>query len=232
MKKENVVKKGNIIISKNPVYRNGYRVEDPAKTVNPFLALKMDKFGFLELDSRTKKVLESGIKISIKNLDILEELKSGISGNREGNISFHLDNIKNTLLKSEDVWIDINMLPHLSQLFKMISGDNELKESVDILIFDKFSFKNQYFQISLENLSSLLGIFGKFYFREMSSFENKRIGYFQEKLNRNQRLNLSEKKELKSIVDRIYSKIKSEQNLPPQNIFFKIKDILFYIDRL
>jgi hypothetical protein len=209
--------KGRIIFSKNPVFKVDYKVEDPYKGVNGFLALKLNQFGFIDLNKKTKNVLENKKNISLKNLELLTEEKISLSGNRYGNIDFHICKIKEILNSGGNVWIDISMLPHSKNLFKEIND-------IEIIISD-YSFNN----LKIDNLgfSYVLGLFGKFYGKKIDRQNAKFLGYVQEKLRSgNDRLSKSELKLILKNIDYIESIL--ERDIPPQNIFNKIRDLVYY----
>lgn len=210
---------GKIIFSKNPVYESGYKVEDPWQTVNSFLALKLEHYGFISLEDNLSKKLMEKKKIPILNSSIEEETQFSVIGNRLENMDFHLDSVVNKINSGENVWISINLLPEFLKVVDKFEG-------VEINIMD--SYKNDSKdKFNRESLSFLLGLFGKFYGRKMTKTTSVKFGISQDKLYEGKDLEVN-------LVEELIQAVKAEKeastfNLPPVNVFNKlIESLLIY----
>jgi hypothetical protein len=207
-----------IIFSKTaPTDYGVYKVYDPWTTVNKFLALNLERYGFVKLEDEVKQLLLSDNVVKTSDFNI----PFSIVGNRIENFDFHINRLEKIVSNptNKTIWIESTLLRDFLPYLKRIEG-------AEIEIIDRYNHLTN--MISGNDISVLLGLFGKFYSKKISRSESKIIGSVQESLNGCALTDNMSYQESLSILD-ILSR-SSDENAPPINIVNKLKEsILFTI---
>lgn len=201
-----------IIFSKTaPVDYGVYKIYDPWTTVNKFLAINLERYGFIKLEDEVKQLLLSDNTVKTDNFDI----PFSIVGNRIENFDFHINRIDKIISNptNKTIWIESTLLRDFLPYLKRIDG-------AEIEIVDRYNHLLN--TVSGNDISVLLGLFGKFYSKKISRSESKIIGSVQESLNGCSLTDNMTYQESLSILD-ILSR-NADENAPPINIVNKLKE--------
>jgi len=213
---------GKLIFSKEKSFEASYYVEDPYLSINKFFALKLEKFGFIEIDEMDVGKMLIGEIVPLDSID--SEYKFAVSGNRFGNFEYHLPSILSNLLDGKNVWISSQLLPDVEEKIK----NGELKEldGVKVIMINNYDESIDEGFITNKSVSALIGLFGKFFWKNMSKTEAKIFGKVQDSVIDGTPIDKEDVLTMIKVVNFLYAKEKEEKDIPPANIFNKVKEAL------
>jgi len=215
---------GKIVFSKRKNIKADYYVDDPSDRVNKFFASKLERFGFVDIDSVLMDKLFEGDKISLSEFPV--EYQKALSGNRLGNFEYHMPAITSTLINGGTVWISSQLLPGILESRK--KGELSELEGVELTILEKVSPEPKFnLEDESKSISALVGLFGKFYNKSMSKKESQAFGRIQDDLLlETSPFSTEDVLTALTVVDTLYTQELLSKDIPPLNIFNKVKESL------
>lgn len=201
-----------LIFSKTPPTDFGaYKVNDPWNTVSKFLALNLDRYGFIKLQDEVKELLIANQVVKMTDF----ELPFAVAGNRTENFEFHIAKIEKISSNPFDkkVWIESSLLKDFLPHSKNMNG-------VEIEVKDRY--RNTINNLTGNDISMLLGLFGKFYSKSISKSESKTIGSVQELLKGCESTDNLSYQDTLAILDILHKN--EDSSSPPINLINKLKE--------